>query len=259
MNKKLAIMSKLVIFALLICACQAQPEMISAPMMVATHTISGSMVFADEFDGNTLNVEKWATEYVWGRANPPELQYYTKDAFVVKNGILTIQAEDQPTEGMAYSSGVITSYDHFQFTYGYVEANIRIPAGQGLWPALWLLDAGGSADEIDIVEFLGHTPTLAYMTLHYADSSGNQIGTADGKYDGPNFAGGFHTVAVDWQPTAVTWYVDGVERYQVTKEIPAAPMYLIANLAVGGDWPGPPNASTHFPAAYQIDYIRVFQ
>lgn len=259
----------LVAFAILLSACQFQGEATPTATAIPTATpiptpivasLAGShIIFNDEFDGDGLKRNKWTDEYLWGRTNPPELQYYAPNALVVNHGILSIKAENTPTQGMAYSSGVITSFKSFQFTYGYVEARIRIPSGQGLWPALWLLDVEGSADEIDIVEFLGHQPDVAYMTLHYPDQGGNNQETKDGHYHGPDFSAEYHIVSVDWNPSAIIWYIDGVERYRHTHDIPDAPMYLLANLAVGGDWPGSPDDTTHFPASYNIDYIRVFQ
>lgn len=246
-NKKWAFITGfcLITIIMLISACQPTPTQ--------------STIFQDEFNGNTLDREKWTTQHGWGRTNKPELQYYADDALIVHNGTLKIKAESKPTENMDYSSGMINSMNSFTFTYGYVEARIKIPAGQGLWSALWLLDAGGSADEIDIAEFLGHTPKMTYMTLHYADQDGHPKGTNDGQYEGLDFSNDFHTIGVHWQAGSITWYADGVERYQVTENIPAKPMYLIANLAVGGEWPGTPDETTHFPATYEIDYIRVYQ
>lgn len=243
------------ISAMLLSACQSVSSALS---VVATPT-SNTLMFQDEFDGSELDRAKWTTQYQWGHINPPELQYYSHDAFVVADGRLIIKAENKHTEGMAYVSGMISSYDNFQFTYGYLEARIKISAGQGLWPALWLLDANGSADEIDIVEILGHKPDVAYMTLHYAGQDGSQLGTFDEHYHGPNFSDDFHTFGVDWQADRIIWYVDGVERFRVTDNIPGRPMYLIANLAIGGEWPGAPTENTHFPATYEIDYIRVFE
>lgn len=252
-----------ILLALLLSACQFQGGTTPTPAPTSTPIVAPltgwPMVFHDEFDGSQLDSNLWTTEYLWGRTNSPELQYYAPDSFLFKDGILSIRAENQLTEGMDYSSGVITSFDSFQFTYGYVEARIRIPSGQGLWPALWLLDVAGGADEIDIVEFLGHEPNTVYMTLHYADESGEPQGTGDGHYHGADFSADFHTFGVNWSPTEIIWYIDGVEQYRHTHDIPDGPMYLIANMAVGGNWPGPPDDTTRFPAFYEIDYIRIFQ
>lgn len=216
-----------------------------------------SLVFSDEFTSASLNLAKWQTQYMWGRTNGSELQYYSPSAFTLSNGILHIKAEKKWTNGKAYSSGIITTFKSFKFTYGVVKARLRVPAGKGLWPALWLLDYSGGTPEIDMMEILGHQPTVSYMTLHYASPSGNQNpGTY---YNGPNFSSGYHIFTVDWNAQRIIWSVDGVERYRMTDHIPSKPMYLIADLAVGGDWPGSPDGTTKFPANYDIDYIRIYK
>lgn len=211
------------------------------------------LVFSDEFSGSSINLKRWQTQLMWGRTNPPELQYYTPSALFLRGGALHIVAQKKWTNGMPYSSGAITTFKSFHFTYGVVKARIRIPAGKGLWPALWLLDAAGGTNEIDITEMLGHQPNISYMTLHYPWS------TAGGYFVGPNFSSGYHTFMVDWGPGGIIWYVDGIQHLRLINHIPSKPMYLILNLAVGGDWPGSPNTQTKFPAYYHIDYIRIYQ
>lgn len=216
-----------------------------------------SLVFNDEFNGSALNLQKWQTQYVWGRTNGSELQYYSPSAFVLGNGVLNIKAEKKASNGKSYTSGIITTFKSFHFTYGVVKVRLRVPAGKGLWPAVWLLDYAGGAPEIDMMEVLGHQPNVNYMTLHYSSNSGNSnVGTY---YNGPNLSSGYHIFAVDWNAQRIIWSVDGVERYRVTQHIPTKPLYLIVNLAVGGDWPGSPDASTKFPAYYSIDYIRIYK
>jgi beta-glucanase (GH16 family) len=202
-----------------------------------------------------------------------ELELYQPGRVSVQHGMLILQAEKQnvtASNGQTYhyTSGMISTgpscdgcASRFTFTYGYMEMRAWIPAGQGLWPAFWTLLADESwPPEIDVFEILGNQPNEVNMTYHWDDGTGEgaKLGKA---WDGPNFSSGWHTFAVDWEPSAITWYVDGVERFQYseTKNIVSKPMYLIANLAVGGDWPGSPDASTIFPAKYQIDFIRVWQ
>lgn len=215
------------------------------------------LVFDDEFKALPLNTTRWMTQLQWGRTNSPELQYYTTNAFSFSGGVLHIKAQKQWLAGKAYTSGAIISYKSFRFTYGIIKIRARIPSGRGLWPAFWLLDYAGGAQEIDIAEFVGHQPNIAYMTLHYPTSSGNK--SLGGHYTGPNFAAGYHIFTVDWNPSAITWYIDGIKRYSLTQHIPSKPMYLIMNLAVGGDWPGPPTSSTKFPAYLHIDYVRIYK
>ena len=128
-----------------------------------------------------------------------------------------------------------------------------------MWPAFWLLPADDSwPPEIDVLEILGHEPNIVYTTNHYRNADGKHEGKGD-KWLGPDFSSGLHTYAIDWEPGEIVWYVDGVERYHTTANVPKQPMYVLANLAVGGDWPGQPDATTPFPSAMVIEYIRVYE
>jgi beta-glucanase (GH16 family) len=168
-----------------------------------------------------------------------------------------------------YTSGMVTSgptnFDSaaslgFAFQYGYVEARARVPWGEGLWPAIWLLPANlDSQLEIDIVEVLGHDPSTVQMHYHYVDERGDYAG--EGKsWTGPDFSQDWHVFALDWNPNYTAWYVDGIERWRAESPyLPGEPMYLVMNLAVGGDWPGSPTVDTPFPSTFDIDYVRVWE
>jgi beta-glucanase (GH16 family) len=203
-----------------------------------------------------------------------ELEWYQPDDILVSDGTLKLRAQERTItawDGTVYdyTSGVITtgreSSDKtlpakFLFQYGFAEIRARVPKGKGLWPAFWLLPATHeSRPEIDVIEILGDEPNIAHMNYHYLNFLGSRIDVGD-SWAGPDFSAGWHTFAVDWQPQHIVWYIDGVERWRFTNAawISAEPMYLIANLAVGGDWPGAPNASTPFPSYFEIDYIRVW-
>ena len=218
------------------------------------------LVFSDEFVGPKLNSKRWATALPWGSTTLREDQHYTPDAITQNGGVLTITASKQASPDKPYASGVVSSLDRFSFSYGYAEARMQVPAGAGLWSAFWLLSPlAKSHDEIDIVEVIGSDPRKAYTVLHYGTTAID--GKSLGVYQGPDLSAGFHTFAVDWEPEHIVWYVDGVERYRVSENVPSAPMIVIANLAVGGknSWSGPPDRYTEFPAQLKIDYIRVFQ
>jgi beta-glucanase (GH16 family) len=211
------------------------------------------LIFNEEFTGDRLDASHWTTEYRWGRTNEPELQYYSQDALQVKDGILRITADQHQMEEKNYLSGLIASYDRFTFTYGYLEMRAKIPSGQGLWPAFWMhLNDDDKSGEIDVFEFLGHEPNIIHMSYHFPELH-------EFWFNGPDYSQEYHIYAVDWQPDKIVWYIDGVERARATSSIPNEPMYIIANLAVGGDWPGSPDATTQFPAHFDIDYIRVYQ
>lgn len=218
--------------------------------------------FSDEFAAAPLNKSKWMTTYYWGGRNnggTGERQYYADNAFNFINGRLMIRATKTAQGGFPYTSGMISSYGKFSQKYGYFEMRAKMPKGKGMWPAFWLLpDTGKWPPEIDIVEFLGHYTTTSYLTLHYINSSGKADGIGSYYAGSPDLTLDYHTYAVDWRPTSITWYVDGVQRFQVTKNIPAEKMYIIANLAVGGNWPGSPDSTTKWPGDFMIEYIRAY-
>ena len=164
-----------------------------------------------------------------------------------------------------YTSGIITSYESFKFVHGYAEMRARIPRGRGLWPAFWLLNGYyvGQQPEIDILEVLGQNPQQTFHTYHWLGQDGIRLsdqGMTDNGDPAMGYADGFHTYGVRWQRGRIDWYIDGnvVHTYQ-GEDVPYQAMYLIANLAVGGNWPGSPDSDTEFPASLDIDYIRVYQ
>ena len=259
---------------------------------------TAEFVWGDEFDTLNLwnGTSGWNTNYWFGAANGSTLdgnaeeQWYIDHRYapttqaildgkivnpwqietVTTNGttrtVLTLTAApvtDPQTQslinGYDYSSGQINSYSSFSQLYGYFEMSAKLPAGQGLWPAFWLLPADTSwPPEIDIMEVLGHDPTTLYTTVHYNGRGGRHMSTGTSTTVA-DMSADFHTYGVDWQADYITWYFDGQQVFKTAT--PAGlnePMYILANLAVGGNWPGSPNATTPFPAEYQIDYIRVY-
>ncbi|MDV3351237.1 family 16 glycosylhydrolase [Leptothoe sp. LEGE 181152] len=241
------------------------------------------LVFEDNFDGSELNQDNWNTTYYYGsRTNTfnDEAQYYVDEALTVANGTLSISANklDQPLEAFEgvdqyllaqqgkdlffdYTSGMISGHDKIAFTYGYMEIKASLPVGQGLWPAFWMLPSTGEwPPEIDIMEFLGHQTDTVYGTLHYQDPDAPNGNAMEGNsVSGIDFSEGEHTFAVKWTPERITWFVDGQKAFTITGNIPQQAMYLLANLAVCGSWPGDPDHTTLFPSSYDIDYIRVYQ
>ncbi len=237
------------------------PTATSTPVPVNPPAIAGvqdmHVVLNETFTDPNLNASLWNTQFRWGNTNPPELEEYIPDALKIHSGILSITANKTEDGKLPYSSGMIASNDRFYFQYGYVEIQARAPAGRGLWPAFWLLAQAQSAEEIDVMEILGQDPTTVYTTLHYKLANQQKM-EEDTHYRGPDFSRDFHTFGVDWEWDKIVWYIDGKEVFRVTDHVPQVPMYLIADLAVGGVWAGPPDASTVFPAAFDINYIRVF-
>lgn len=238
------------------------PTPIPDPTLSPTRPFAGPegfrLIFDETFPDRSLNTEVWNTRLRWGTTNPPELQEYVPEALQGQSEYLNITANKRTGGKTAYTSGVIASFDRFYFQYGYVEVRAKVPKGQGLWPAVWLLAQDpNSVEEIDIVEVLGGDPTTVHTTIHYTQPDGHK--TAEG-FDthGPDFSADFHTYAVDWEWDKIIWYIDGKEVFRVSDHVPHEPMYIIANLAVGGVWPGEPNNSTVFPVSFLIDTIRVF-
>ncbi len=235
------------------------------------------LTFDDEFNSFVWSADGssgWMTEYPYGgesaRAlpNDEEAEYYSDptvgtDPFSLQNGVLDITATPAAPGsnpyGLPYTSGIITTYRSMAQTYGLFEARVEMPAGQGLWPSFWLLPAGAYTSELDVFEVLGSAPGVLYSTSH---------SLVDGVWSGdsqvrlvPDTSTGFHVYAVDWEPTLLSFYVDG--NLIATIPTPAAmdqPMYMILNLTVGGagSWPGAPDATTVFPATMQVDWVRVY-
>jgi beta-glucanase (GH16 family) len=222
------------------------------------------LTFQDEFDGSAVDATRWGKRYKWGEAQiNSELQAYVDDAFQLGNGILTILGEQRPAsyagQTFQYASGVLCSV--LEQKYGYFEARLKVPAGQGMWPAFWLLGKVGApgVNEIDVHEILGNDPSKVYMTVHWGtdyDAGHLSDGTS---WSGPDFAADFHVFGLEWNPDSIIWTIDGVERKRHTGDgVPQVEMYIILNLAIGGSWPGPPASTTPFPGLYQIDYVRAY-
>jgi len=251
----------------------------SSPSEVPDDTPSdpSNLLLDENFDGGRLDSSVWNTCHWWDDegctiSSNDELEWYRSDQVSVSNGVLHLVAERQATRGTDgkdydYRSGMVTTgmksdsegEAKLAFTYGKVEARLRVPAGRGLWPAMWMLPASGmSRPEIDILEVIGQEPDVSKMHLHPADRSLESAGR-DYRLPGQaNLAEGWHTIGVDWTRNKLTWLVDGKAVWQITgSTVPSEPMYLVFNLAVGGVYPGPPDAETKFPASFDIDYVRV--
>lgn len=181
-----------------------------------------------------------------------------------KNGVLHITARRAPENpalsGYRYLSGLITSEPSFTQTYGLFEMRAKLPKGKGLWPAFWLLPADKSwPPEIDVMEMLGHEPTKFYTTLH-SKASGVKTKSAIPAHHVTDLSAAFHTYAVEWGPKEIIFYFDDREiAREPTPDDMHKPFYLLANLAIGGSWPGSPDATTRFPAVMEIDWIRVWK
>jgi hypothetical protein len=238
-----------------------------------TKTKTATLVYEDDF--NTLDWSKYLSR--WWYVDPGaagcslpsngEWQLYVnRDGplaqvpWTVRDSVLSLSCGpvDPPIEGYGFLSGMINSYPGFYRTYGFFEARIKMPPGNGMWPAFWLLPMDGSwPPEIDVVEWLGREPLTEYIGTHSAIGGGNV--PQGGPYPIPDGAADFHDYGVDWQLNSISFTFDG--QTVVTFPTPAdmhKPMYWILNLALGGGWAGPPDDTTPFPAALEVDWVRVY-
>jgi beta-glucanase (GH16 family) len=244
---------------------------------------AAAVTFADEFDGpagSGVNSSRW-TQETGDNVNNHERQWYTSgtnNAALDGQGHLVITAKRENPGNYTcwygrceYTSARLNTSGKFTQTYGHVESRIKVPRGQGMWPAFWMLgnDIGSvgwpASGEIDIMENVGFEPSTVHGTLHGPGYSGS--GGIGGGYTlpgGQQFANDFHTFAIDWSPNRITWSVDGNTYLTKTpadlngnRWVFDHPFFLILNLAVGGYWPGDPDGSTQFPQQLVVDYVRV--
>ena len=259
----------------------AEPASLAEPASAAEEPPAPArqLAFADEFEGpagSPPDASKWTHDRGGSGWGNDELQYYTdstRNAALDGSGALVITARAERRHGRNYTSARLKTLGRFAQAYGRFEARIRIPQGQGIWPAFWLLgsdmDAVGwpQCGEIDVMENIGREPTLVYGTVHgpgYSDEGG--IGAAYGLPGGARFADDYHVYAVEWEPEAVRWYVDGALRQTLTPgALPRGarwvldhPFFILLNVAVGGRWPGPPDKTTQLPQQMLVDYVRVY-
>lgn len=229
-------------------------------------TASWALTFQDEFNGTSLDTSKWHPHDHFCGVRNDELQAYMPENIAVSNGMCRQTCEKRAVNygycGQAsivkdYASAMMVTMNKFDQQYGYFEMRCKIPKGKGYWPAFWLLPYNKWPPEIDILEILGHEPNKVYMTNHYVVN--NQHQSTGGSYTGPDFSADFHTFGVEWDSSKIVWYVDSVERFRSTSGIPAEPFFILVNLALGGAWPGAPDATTVFPGYFDVDWVRVYK
>jgi beta-glucanase (GH16 family) len=242
------------------------------------------LIWQDEFnarDASPIDKSKWTPEvggHGWGNH---ELQYYTDriDNAFQSNGSLVIKAIKEEFTGRdnvtrSYTSARLITKRTFTTTYGRFEARIKLPRGQGIWPAFWLLGndiakvGWPKCGEIDIMELIGKEPSTIHGTIHGPGYSGGKgLSSSHSLGEGKQFADAFHVFAIEWEPKTIRFYCDDVLYKTVTAaDLPPGttwvydhPFYILLNVAVGGDWPGNPDSTTSFPQAMLVDYIRVFK
>lgn len=228
-----------------------------------------SLVWSDEFDSSSIDASNWTYDVGgdgWGNS---ELEYYTNlpENATVKDGNLLIIARHETFGGNNYTSARLKTEGLQSFTYGKIEARIKLPAGQGLWPAFWMLGNDISqvgwpkCGEIDIMEHINNVPII-YGTMHWDDnghvSYGGQIECSS--------ATDYHIYSIEWNADSIAWFLDGIKYCagNITNNINSTdefhlPFFIILNLAIGGTWPGSPDSTTAFPDTMFVDYVRVYQ
>ena len=239
---------------------------------------SWQLVWSDEFDvPGAPDPANWEHELGGGGWGNQESQAYTNslDNSRVEGGVLIIEAREESLGSNEYTSARLLTRDRASWTYGRIEARIKLPEGQGIWPAFWMMPQdspyGGwpTSGEIDVMEYLGHETNRVHGTIHYGggDIGHRYTGTSYTLASG-TFSDEFHTFAVEWEPHEIRWYVDDVLFQTQTTWTSAAgaypapfdqPFFLILNVAVGGLWPGYPDATTSFPQRMEVDYVRVYE
>lgn len=239
-----------------------------------TVTTLNQLVMEDNFDTNGApNSSIWGYDIGGNGWGNNELQYYTDrpENVVVENGVLKITARQESYMGSAYTSARILTKGKFQQKYGRIEARIKLPWGQGLWPAFWMLGADidtnswPACGEIDIMEYLGNNPTTVLGTVHGPGYSGGESISKSYSLTNSRFDTDFHIFGIEWGETYINYYVDDVLYNQITPEdvtgewVFNKPFFIILNMAVGGNLPGSPNQDTVFPQEMLVDYVRVYQ
>ena len=243
-----------------------------------------NLIWNDEFNGPAgmpPDPLKWTANIGgdgWGNG---ELEYYTNNgnAYQDGQGHLVIEARQESPAGLQcwngpckYTSARLTTADRMSFTHGRVEARIKIPYGQGLWPAFWLLGSNcgpvewPTCGELDIMENIGKEPSVNHATIHGPNYSGGN-GISNTYTMNGHYSDNYHIYAVEWDSSHISFFVDGANYLVVTRaQVEAKGQWvfdhafnIVLNIAVGGGWPGNPDGSTVFPQKMYIDYVRLFQ
>lgn len=232
-----------------------------------------SLTWNDEFNGSSLNESFWNYEIGtgsngWGNN---ELQYYREQNTSVEDGYLTIEAREESFNSSQYTSSRLTTQNKFDFQYGRVDIRAKLPKGQGIWPALWMLGANFSSagwpscGETDIMEMIGGSgrEKTVHGTCHW-DNNGHASYGGSTSLSSGTFNDEFHVFSIVWDASSIKWYMD--DKHFNTIDISVADLsefqkefFFIFNVAVGGNWPGSPDTTTQFPQQMIVDYIRVFQ
>lgn len=238
-----------------------------------------TLAWSDEFNSTSLDMNAWTAETgdgcpaLCGFGNN-ELQYYTNppNNLYFQDGKMIIEAKAETFGGKNYTSSRIKTAGKKFFKFGRIDIRAILPKGKGIWPAFWMLPEsnvfGGwpRSGEIDLMENIGHEPSRVYGTIHYGPGPGSIQISRNYNLPAGLFNDEFHVFSFEWEQDVMKWYVDGNLYSTVNKADLGAQnypfnenFYFLINLAVGGNWPGSPDANTYFPQFLIVDYIRIYQ
>jgi beta-glucanase (GH16 family) len=263
-------------------ACDPAAHRVNKPETPPTTTPQPStdweLVWQDEFDGaagTPPSADRWVHDVGGDGWGNEQLEFNTarpENASLDGEGNLVITARKERYGTRDYTSARINSRGRMERAYGRFEARIQLPVGRGIWPAFWMLgsDIGEvgwpECGEIDIMEYRGQLPSIVRGSLHGPGYSGGQNIGAEHVVSGAKLNEGFHVYAVEWEPERIRWMLDDVTFFEATPaRLPAGkrwvydhPHFIILNVAVGGNYVGPPDRNTVFPQQMKVDYVRVY-
>ncbi|XP_055354012.1 fibroblast growth factor receptor 4-like [Paramacrobiotus metropolitanus] len=224
-------------------------------------------VFRDDFDGPTLNASRWNVADVKSQVNA-ELQYYRPDNVRVSNGTLRLISRMEEFGGCQYTSGRVDTAGKYSFLYGEIEWRARIPAGKGIWPALWMEHPLCPAalpcpnhwpPAVSVIDIKGDATDTVYTTVFYVSNGGPVLNAATSTNLSQDLSRDFHIYKLIWTAEALLWFVDGKLIFSVVgaEKVPTVALQVVMNVAVGGNFPGSPDNTTRFPTEFLIDYVVV--
>jgi beta-glucanase (GH16 family) len=278
---KFMIVSIATVIVLMLLNCSSDDNNTMTPTDPPDPIPGWDLIWNDEFTGTNIDSTKWEHEINGQGGGNNELQYYTDRELnsLIDDDKLVIRALKESYTGpdgtREYTSARLRTKNKGDWKYGRFEIRAKLPLGQGLWPAIWMLPTdwvyGGwaASGEIDIMELLGHDPQRVHGTLHYGGEYPNNVHTGDSyKLLAGSFTSAYHTFALEWEENEFRWYVDGVlyltqtDWHSSGEDYPAPfdkRFHLLLNVAVGGDWPGNPDQTTTFPQTMIVEYVRVYK
>ena len=235
-----------------------------------------TLVWQDEFEGTEIDANNWTHELGnsgWGNN---ELQNYTAEPenSFISDGALVIEAREESSNGSNYSSARMITQGKQEYMFGRIDIRAKLPEGQGIWPALWMLGSNfgtvgwPACGELDIMELVGHEPSTTHGTAHWGPQGQGFSNLSGGSktLDNGKFSDEFHVFSLIWEFDRVRWLLDDVQLHEINKSTVGnnqypfnQPFFFIFNIAVGGNWPGSPDATTTFPQRMVVDFVRVFQ